>query len=395
MSEQKKPMSALDYIKNQPHLQGKNLATSNQFSALAEFPPLTYAKAVNQNPSTSTQNPTEQKSTYFNKPQQQHLTTTSFIKPITLKDLTVFTSRVFYEDSQYPTDNPSKNRTFYEFILVDTGSIEIVHHTGPKDPTFISYSTCKILKILSIQDLGFINLHTTKDFNTPGFHIKGFTYTDYQKAFFNTFYLRTYDHSWFFSFDFHCPKSIPGWFYEWWHWFGPCDQIYPPSLSKVSLPFYLRHEKYQPIGPLPKIAFHIDMGIPWILSWHYNLVNFFPNMPYSLVREYRVKWWDKYNLDRCSVTNLEKWTQTHKQLKQSIATVSKTLTPVRPRKQSSPTQSTASSSDSKKSRSKEKLKKMLKAIVMQISSDESNEESDEDCTQDLYGGPLAQDPFEE
>lgn len=68
MCESKRPMSALDYKKNQPHLQNKNLSNSNQFSALAEFPPLSYAKAVNPNPSTSTQKHTEQKSTYFNKP---------------------------------------------------------------------------------------------------------------------------------------------------------------------------------------------------------------------------------------------------------------------------------------------------------------------------------------
>ena len=47
MSEQKskKPMTASDYVKNQPHLQGKVL-TPNPYSALAEYPPLSYAKAA-------------------------------------------------------------------------------------------------------------------------------------------------------------------------------------------------------------------------------------------------------------------------------------------------------------------------------------------------------------
>lgn len=130
------------------------------------------------------------------------------------------------------------------------------------------------------------------------------------------------------------------------------------------------------------------MGLPWILSWHYNLVNFFPNMPYSLVREYKVKWWDKYNIDRCSVANLEKWIQTHRQIKQSIATVSKSLPTIKTKKPPSPIESTTYSSDSKKNRSKGKLKKILEAMVTQISSDESDEET----TQDPYGGPLAQDP---
>ncbi|CAH8317400.1 unnamed protein product [Eruca vesicaria subsp. sativa] len=67
-------MSAADYVKIQPHLQGKPISTTNQFSALAEFPPLSYAKAVNPTPQKITLTPpiqktTDQKSTYFLKPQ--------------------------------------------------------------------------------------------------------------------------------------------------------------------------------------------------------------------------------------------------------------------------------------------------------------------------------------
>jgi len=49
MSDQKmkKPMTASDYIKNQPHLQGRTL-TPNPYSALAEYPPLSYSKAVSE-----------------------------------------------------------------------------------------------------------------------------------------------------------------------------------------------------------------------------------------------------------------------------------------------------------------------------------------------------------
>ena len=214
MSEtQKEPMSASDYIKNQPHLQGKQITTGNQFSALAEFPPLSYAKAINPQPQkmttpTSSPKTTDQKSSYFLKPQRQHLITTSFTKPISLKDLTLYTNRIFYEDSQYLTDDITKNRTFYEFILVDTKSVEITHHTDKTNPNLISYSTSKILKICNPQDPGFINLHTAKDFSIPGFPIPRFTYIDYQKAFLHAFYLRTYDHSWFLFFDFRCPKTI-------------------------------------------------------------------------------------------------------------------------------------------------------------------------------------------
>ncbi|CAH2079451.1 unnamed protein product [Thlaspi arvense] len=142
------------------------------------------------------------------------------------------------------------------------------------------------------------------------------------------------------------------------------------------------------------------MGVPWILSWHFNLIPFLPDMLYYLVWEYRVKWWDKYNLDRCSVTNLEKWIQTHEQIKQSVTTISRALPPINTNAQkilpTSPTESTTSSSGSKKTKGKDKLKKILEAIAMQISSSEDEDDTTPKDTQDdnPYGGPLSQDPFE-
>ena len=216
--------------------------------------------------------------------------TTQFTKPITLPQLKAFVNRAFYPDCPYPTDNITKNHTFYEFILVDSRSIEVTHYPDQKDKNTIAYSTCKILNIHQSKDLGFIHHHTTKPFVTPGFHIQGYTYTDYQNAFFRAFFIRPYDHSWFFSFDQNCSKAIPGWFAEWWYWFGPSDAIYPTNLLKTSFEFYKKHIPDQPIGPLNKIYFHIDMGIPWICSWYFQLALHLQDMLYSLVREFRVKW---------------------------------------------------------------------------------------------------------
>lgn len=127
--------------------------------------------------------------------------TTQFTKPIILKELQAFTKRVFYDDNLYPTDNVTKNLTFYEYILVESKSVEVTHYPDKTNPNLISYSTNKILRICSIQDLGLIHLHATKSFSTPGYHIPGYSYIDYQNAFFRTFYLRSYGHSWFISFD--------------------------------------------------------------------------------------------------------------------------------------------------------------------------------------------------
>ncbi|KAG5385095.1 hypothetical protein IGI04_036565, partial [Brassica rapa subsp. trilocularis] len=408
-----------DYIKNQPHLQGRTL-TPNPYSALAEYPPLSYSKAVSEKSSkmeaqssTATPNTTSNttpntKPVYYTKPYKQHLMTTPYTKPVNLTELKTFINRVFYEDSPWPTDNITKNQSFYEYILVDSKSIEITHYKDKTNPNLINYSTCKFLRICSTQDLGFIHHHTTKPFSTPGYHIDGYTYTDYKNAFFRAFLLRPYDHSWFFSFDQNCTKTIPGWFNEWWYWYGPADPIYPDQVLKTSYPFYKKHVFDQPVGPLNKIWFHIDMGIPWICSWHFTLAIALQDMPYSLLREFRVKWWEKYNLDRCSLAGIQKYFQITNQAKTAIQTISKSIPLLNPtqisqtnpspqkRPTSSPTSSTTSSSSQKSSR-KEKMKKLIAEMLTQFEAehddtDDDNQQVDIMQPEDPYGGPLGQDP---
>ncbi|KAG5374115.1 hypothetical protein IGI04_042561 [Brassica rapa subsp. trilocularis] len=408
-----------DYIKNQPHLQGRTL-TPNPYSALAEYPPLSYSKAVSEKSSkmeaqssTATPNTTSNttpntKPVYYTKPYKQHLMTTPYTKTVNLTQLKTFINRVFYEDSPWPTDNITKNQSFYEYILVDSKSIEITHYKDKTNPNLINYSTCKFLRICSTQDLGFIHHHTTKPFSTPGYHIDGYTYTDYKNAFFQAFLLRPYDHSWFFSFDQNCTKTIPGWFNEWWYWYGPADPIYPDQVLKTSYPFYKKHVFDQPVGPLNKIWFHIDMSIPWICSWHFTLAIALQDMPYSLLREFRVKWWEKYNLDRCSLAGIQKYFQITNQAKTAIQTISKSIPLLNPtqisqtnpspqkRPTSSPTSSTTSSSSQKSSR-KEKMKKLIAEMLTQFEAehddtDDDNQQVDIMQPEDPYGGPLGQDP---
>ncbi|ESQ33195.1 hypothetical protein EUTSA_v10005609mg, partial [Eutrema salsugineum] len=337
-----------------------------------------------------------------------------------------YTNHLFYGDALYPTDNVTKNHTFYEYILVDSKSIKVTHYPDPKNPNHISYSTCKILRVASMQQLGILNLHTSKTFSQPGFVLPGYTYVDYMQAFFRVLYLRPYDHSWFLSFDQRFNKHVPGWFNEWWHWFGPIDQIYPPEIIKTSYPFYTKHlPNTNPIGPLNKIYFHADMGIPWICSWHFNLVLALPNMPYSLVKEFRVKWWDKYNIERCSLTNIKKLFDANKQDHLLIKSISRSIplltpsqianippyhpptqikqeppSPAKNKKPSSPTHSSSSSQKSKSKKSKlQAMKETLKALsqeMMNISFDDDSVHGQEPAEnpEDLFGGPLSQDPFD-
>ncbi|CAH8262125.1 unnamed protein product [Arabidopsis lyrata] len=218
-----------------------------------------------------------------------------------------------------------KNQPSMQGKNLNSKSAEITHYPNKYEPTQIAYTTCKILRIQSPHDFGFLNLHTTKPFSQSGYHIQGYTYTDYQNAFFRTLCLRAFDHSWFLSFDSRCPNQVPGWFHEWWYWFGPTNEIYPTDIIKTNFPFYSKHLPKQDIDSFKNISFHIDMGIPWICSWHYNLILLLPGMPYSLVREYRIKWWDKYDLNRCSLTNIAKLFQITSQTKAQVQAVSKSI----------------------------------------------------------------------
>ncbi|VVB10701.1 unnamed protein product [Arabis nemorensis] len=206
--------------------------------------------------------------------------------------------------------------------------------------------------------------------------------------------------------------SDKGWFNEWWHSFGPCDQIYPPELLKTAYPYYLKHIPKKTLGPYQKIIFHADMGIPWICSWYFNLILALPDMPYSLVKEYRVKWWDKYNLDRCSLSNIQKNFNSLRQdyhLVQSISKSIPLLTPSQltkpsptstPAKPPSPTKSSksTSSTSSRRHKKKAKLQQALQTLNQELLASSDDEESihNEDHSnteEDPFGGPLGQDLF--
>ena len=45
-----------------------------------------------------------------------------------------------------------KTHQFYEFILVDTGSVEITHNVDKNNPQRIAFSKCQILKVMIIVD---------------------------------------------------------------------------------------------------------------------------------------------------------------------------------------------------------------------------------------------------
>ena len=57
--------------------------------------------------------------------------------------------KMFPEGFNFILEDLRKTRTFYEFILVDTKSLEITHVQDKKDPSRIAYSKLKIFKALN------------------------------------------------------------------------------------------------------------------------------------------------------------------------------------------------------------------------------------------------------
>ena len=101
--------------------------------------------------------------------------------------------QLFPPSFQYLPHDSKKTRTFYEFILVDTDSIEVTHNTD-KDNNII-FSRVKILKVLSIFEWN-QPLYKSKSLSRQ-FTPQTYTYYDYKEAWYNMFYYKPYQHSWF------------------------------------------------------------------------------------------------------------------------------------------------------------------------------------------------------
>ena len=59
--------------------------------------------------------------------------------------------KIFQNDKYFISNEILKTRKFYEFILVDTESVQISHVKNPEGND-IAYSKCKILKVLNEKD---------------------------------------------------------------------------------------------------------------------------------------------------------------------------------------------------------------------------------------------------
>ena len=92
--------------------------------------------------------------------------------------------KIFQNEKYFISNEILKTFRFYEFILVDTESVQISHVKNPEGND-IAYSKCKILKILTEKDWD-QNPFTHKRFS-QNFDPQTFDFYDYKNAWYNIF----------------------------------------------------------------------------------------------------------------------------------------------------------------------------------------------------------------
>ena len=193
-----------------------------------------------------------------------------------------------FQNFFFLSNDISKTRRFYEFILVDTESIQ-VSHVKNLEGNDIAYSKCKILKIISENDWE-QSPFTHKRFS-QNFVPQTFDYKDYKDAWFNTFYVRPSSHSWFFNWGEKIQTIFPNWFQEWWLFLGAIQNIFCPEIRKSFDYFNVNCESFFPLGNSYSLYFCSQFRIPWILCWEFTSHNFLPApFPQHLAREFKIKW---------------------------------------------------------------------------------------------------------
>jgi len=299
-----------------------------------------------------------------------------------MKNARELVTKVFPPGWDFMPEEKNKSQKFYEFILVDSGSVILSHTPCKFDPDLkrIAFSKCTIKNVLSPAQWNYNPLQSRK-FSQP-FHPQTYNYFDYQKAWYNTFYLQNdrYQHSWFFIFDkIHPVQSLPLWFEYWWKLFVAKTGILPPPLHNKFLDYSKTHPSPSPFNNFPpKLYFFLHFSIPWIMSWDYNFFSpennvYNPQSPNNniryMVRTTAVKWWDKYTYDNI-ITKINKLC-TEQFLASNQFLVKKNINQAK----------LASSS------SKHEFKKHLLETLSQLSDDE-----DENKDEPVLAG-YAQDPY--
>ena len=150
----------------QNHPENPNSQNPNRFHVLGTFPPIQPKETFAQKASSGQSQP------YVDK---VHTLKVQVLEPFQiLKSGKPDLSKFFAKNKYFLQSNLDKTRKFYEFILVDTESIEISHVLQIFD------SKCKIFKVLTHKTWG--QSPDTHKIFSENFRPKSYDYYDYMDA---------------------------------------------------------------------------------------------------------------------------------------------------------------------------------------------------------------------
>ena len=124
-----------------------------------------------------------------------------------------------------------------------------------------------------------------------------YNFIDYMNAWYNMFYLQSYQHSWFIQFSRGYNAKFTAWFQKWWIFIGILDSIFPPKIQE-KINFYKSKTLSQSITQPRLLTLCSRLRIRWILPW--NIIKKQEQPPHfslSLSREFNIESWDKFNQD--------------------------------------------------------------------------------------------------
>ncbi|WMV37067.1 hypothetical protein MTR67_030452 [Solanum verrucosum] len=146
-----------------------------------------------------------------------------------------------------------KTRSYYETILITTGSVEFQHFSGYNTSEKVYHFSKMIIKqIISIEEWGISSMKERQmSFNKVP---TSFTYWDYINAFSKVLYYNNerHKHTWFLKV---CAKifshPLPNWFINWWSYHGPTAKI-------LSEPFLKLYKEWNKVSPNLNKLYHDD-----------------------------------------------------------------------------------------------------------------------------------------
>ncbi|KAI5652975.1 hypothetical protein M9H77_30162 [Catharanthus roseus] len=142
-------------------------------------------------------------------------------------------------------------------------------------------------------------------------------------------------------------------------------------------------------------SFHAELRVPWIFCWSYKidqLHSHMPDFPFSLIREFKIKWWTGYSVDFCSQDTVLNFIHTGQKIQKTIQQLPKQATTPTSTIKIQPSHKAESSPDDE-AQFQEFLR--FKAFQKQLTQRASQSPtSSQDSSTDPFGGLCAQDPFD-